>query len=70
MKIKSISLLLTIIAFVSVQAQDGQSQKMDFEKYDPVSTLVVPEHNLPRSRFPFIDVHNHQGSMPARIFPR
>jgi uncharacterized protein len=36
---------------------------MDFEKYTPTSTLVVPEHKLSRARFPFIDVHNHQGSM-------
>lgn len=35
-------------------------QKMDFEKYDPVSTLVVPEHPLKKAKFPFIDVHNHQ----------
>ena len=38
---------------------------MDFEQYDPVSTLVVPEHKLTRSKFPFIDVHNHQFSMPT-----
>jgi uncharacterized protein len=40
-------------------------EKMDFEKYDPVSTLKVPEHPLSRSKFPFIDVHNHQWSMPT-----
>ncbi len=38
---------------------------MDFEKYDPVSTLVVPEHKISKSKFPFIDVHNHQFSMPT-----
>jgi predicted TIM-barrel fold metal-dependent hydrolase len=38
---------------------------MDFEKYNPVSTLVVPEHPVTRSKFPFIDVHNHQFSMPT-----
>jgi uncharacterized protein len=37
--------------------------KMDFEKYEPVSTLVVPEHKITRSKFPFIDVHNHQRNM-------
>jgi uncharacterized protein len=42
-----------------------QTPKMDFEQYDPVSTLVVPEHKLTRSKFPFIDVHNHQFSMPT-----
>lgn len=33
---------------------------MDFEQYNPVSTLVVPEHKLTKAKFPFIDVHNHQ----------
>ncbi len=36
---------------------------MDFEKYDPVSNLVVPEHKLTKAKFPFIDVHNHQWDM-------
>jgi uncharacterized protein len=33
---------------------------MSFEEYEPKSTLVVPEHLVTRSRYPFIDVHNHQ----------
>jgi uncharacterized protein len=37
--------------------------KMDFETYNPPSTLVVPEHKLVKAKFPFIDVHNHQSSM-------
>lgn len=37
--------------------------KMDFEKYNPPSTLVVEEHRVKRSKFPFIDIHNHQGNM-------
>jgi uncharacterized protein len=41
-------------------------QKMDFEEYDPPSTLVVPEHRVTRARFPFIDVHNHQFNMPTQ----
>lgn len=40
----------------------GQA-KMDFEKYDPPSTLVVSEHKLTRAKYPFIDVHNHQFGM-------
>lgn len=44
----------------------AQASKMDFEKYDPVSTLVVPEHKLTRAKFPFIDVHNHQPGMPTQ----
>lgn len=44
----------------------GQNNKMDFEKYDPVSTLVVPEHKIARAKFPFIDVHNHQWDMGSQ----
>jgi predicted TIM-barrel fold metal-dependent hydrolase len=41
------------------------TEKMDFEKYNPKSTLVVPEHKLTSAKFPFIDVHNHQFNMPT-----
>jgi len=49
-----------------IQVSNGQNNKMDFEKYDPVSTLVVPEHKLSRAKFPFIDVHNHQWNMGSQ----
>jgi len=39
------------------------SLRMDFEAYNPVSTLVVPENLVTRAKYPFIDVHNHQRSM-------
>ena len=39
---------------------------MGFEEYDPISTLVVPEHPTTRAKYPFIDVHNHQGGMPSQ----
>jgi predicted TIM-barrel fold metal-dependent hydrolase len=39
---------------------------MDVEEYSPVSTLVVPEHKITKARFPFIDVHNHQFTMPIQ----
>lgn len=41
----------------------AQQPKIDFESYDPPSTLVVPENPVTRSRFPFVDVHNHQYRM-------
>lgn len=44
-------------------AQSGRG--MDFEQYNPVSTLVVPEHVLARAKYPFIDVHNHQNGLRA-----
>ena len=50
--------------FVSLSLSAGaQSRNMDFEKYEPTSTLVVPEHPKGQSKYPFIDVHNHQFQM-------
>ncbi len=56
---------------LSLTAACGQSAKpaqpvdmpLGFEEYDPVSTLKVPEHKITRSKYPFIDVHNHQYQM-------
>ena len=56
--IRSVALVvLTAFTFTPARAV------MDFEKYNPVSSLVVPEHKLTRAKFPFIDVHNHQWNM-------
>lgn len=59
--------LLTVafIILVSLTVGAQANEKMDFEKYNPVSTLVVPEHKLTRAKFPFIDVHSHQSGMPT-----
>lgn len=39
---------------------------MDIEEYEPLSSLVVPKHILQQAKFPFIDVHNHQFTMPLQ----
>lgn len=39
---------------------------MDVEEYEPISTLKVPEHKLTHAKFAFIDVHNHQWTMPLQ----
>jgi predicted TIM-barrel fold metal-dependent hydrolase len=57
--------IILIFAAASLPACSQNKPAMDFEKYEPVSTLVVPEHKLTRSKFPFIDVHNHQFNMPS-----
>ncbi|MGH9627155.1 MAG: amidohydrolase family protein [Bryobacteraceae bacterium] len=44
---------LTLVLF-------AQQTTMSVEEYDPKSKLVVPEHEVKRAKFPFIDVHNHQ----------
>jgi len=48
---------------VSLGQEKPLDMKMDFEKYNPPSTLVVEEHRVKKSKFPFIDIHNHQGNM-------
>ena len=55
--------LLSIAFLPAAVSQD--EQKMDFEAYDPPSTMVTPEHHITRAKFPFIDVHNHQFNMPT-----
>ncbi|MFZ1370238.1 MAG: amidohydrolase family protein [Ferruginibacter sp.] len=58
---KYLPLLFTL---ASLKAIAQTSPKMDFEKYNPPSTLVVPQHKPAKAKFPFIDVHNHQFGMP------
>jgi hypothetical protein len=55
-------IFLTLSLLLTITEAHAQTV-MDFEKYDPPSTLVVPEHKITRSKFPFIDVHSHQNSM-------
>jgi uncharacterized protein len=67
--------LLTVMAlavfFLPAMSQDTPlDMKMDFEDYDPPSTLVVPEHKLRKAKYPFIDVHNHQFGMPTQDLNR
>jgi predicted TIM-barrel fold metal-dependent hydrolase len=62
---KHLFLNFAILFFFSCAMAQQQRGSMDFEKYDPVSTLVVPEHPTNRAKFPFIDVHNHQFNMPS-----
>ena len=38
----------------------------NIREYKPRSTLVVPQHPVPRARFPVIDIHSHQ---PSPISP-
>jgi predicted TIM-barrel fold metal-dependent hydrolase len=61
--VRSATVLLLLACAAGAAAQQ---ETMPFEKYDPASTLVVPEHPRSRAKFPFIDIHNHQRrEMPA-----
>jgi predicted TIM-barrel fold metal-dependent hydrolase len=64
MKLRSKTTLVVLCTLLSLEA--AGAQEMSFEEYDPPSTLVVPEHNVTRAKFPFIDVHNHQWQMPGQ----
>lgn len=50
--------------FLPICGFSQSNPKMDFETYNPPSTLVVPGHKITKAKFPFIDVHNHQFRMP------
>jgi uncharacterized protein len=59
--------IIAILSFNVLPAQERElPDRMDFEEYDPPSSLVVPEHRLTRAKFPFIDIHNHQWNMPTQ----
>jgi uncharacterized protein len=65
-KILLLSLGLLSLSAEEVLAQGTTTrpeQPLGFEEYDPVSTLKVEEHIPRRSKFPFIDIHNHQYRM-------
>ena len=61
-----IALLILLIAgslFSQRRYEIDSTLKMDFELYDPPSTLVVPEHPTTKAKFRFIDVHSHHWGM-------
>ena len=53
--------IVFVVSFFCIKAQD--TLRMDWESYDPPSTLVVPEHIITSAKFPFIDVHSHHWRM-------
>ncbi|MEM7367178.1 MAG: amidohydrolase family protein [Bacteroidota bacterium] len=63
-------LLLSCLSGINIrviaQALDPADTLMSFEEYQPISTLVVPEHPITRAKYPFIDVHSHQYRMDER----
>lgn len=59
---------LGLMCVQAVAQEKPLDMKMDFEQYDPPSTLKVEEHRLKRAKFPFIDIHNHQGNMNTSDF--
>ncbi len=58
--------LAAFLLFSQCSLAQNDKGKIDFETYNPPSSLVVPEHVKGRAKFPFIDVHNHQNNMPSQ----
>jgi uncharacterized protein len=70
MKNTFLALLLALISIKSFAQQItiGENKgAVTFEEYDPKSTLVVDKNPKTRSKFPFIDVHNHQFDMGENV---
>ncbi len=63
--IKSFKTLLFVLLLTSCSCTQN-AQEMQFEDYNPTSTLVVPGKEVTRARFPFIDVHSHQFRMATQ----
>lgn len=63
---KPLSIRTYLLLLTSLSSIWANGQSMEFEDYNPPSTLVVPEHPVTKAKYPFIDVHNHQFSMPTQ----
>lgn len=59
--LRIIATLLIVPAYIAHAQKD-----LTFEEYNPISTLVVPEHPLNSAKYPFIDVHSHQFGMATQ----
>jgi len=61
---------LTVVGLVPAAAcaQDRQPTipPPSIIEYKPQSTLVVPEHQVPRAKFPVVDFHGHPGNLTSR----
>ena len=60
-----VSILGSLCYFVIVRLHYAYDI-ISFEDYNPKSTLVVSSNEIKRSKYPFIDIHNHQFDMPVK----
>ena len=63
MKFQIFLFFIFLTRLLNAQQEATDTLRMDFERYDPPSTLVVPTHEVPAAKYPFIDVHSHQWRM-------
>lgn len=54
--------LVGVVGSLAAQSRrggGGAEESLSVQDYTPRSTLVVPEHPVPRAKFPVVDVHSH-----------
>jgi predicted TIM-barrel fold metal-dependent hydrolase len=58
----ALCLLCSVLAAAPLAAQRATAPvaPMPIDRYEPVSTLVVPGGPVGRAKYPFVDAHNHQ----------
>ena len=57
-----VGVLLLLVGTLSPgPAKPVAGQGITVEEYEPRNTLVTSEHVVTRARFPFVDIHGHQG---------
>src|SRR5216683_2614324 len=42
------------------EGREPELKQPTIREYKPKSTLVVPEHPVPRAKYPVVDIHSHQ----------
>jgi predicted TIM-barrel fold metal-dependent hydrolase len=67
----STSILLTLTLALTASPAFAQARQPTIPppsiiEYKPHSTLVVPEHRVPRARFPAVDFHGHPPDLSSR----
>lgn len=61
-KTQKLSLLVAVILYC-ITGETLHAQTMSFEEYNPPSTLKVSKNPVTRAKFPFVDIHSHQGGI-------
>jgi len=56
---RPIAVLACAAALAAVVSARQQGPDLGIREYKPKSTLVVPEHPVPRAKFPVVDIHSH-----------
>jgi hypothetical protein len=44
------------------EGREPELKQPTIREYKPKSTLVAPEHPVPRAKYPVIDIHSHQNT--------